>query len=297
MKVLVTNGNSRMALCIIRELKKKRHEVIVADHVKNSMCFFSNKVDKKFIYPSPYSKPEHFIEKIKEQVISLNIDSIIPVHEETFLISKNKNALKSIVYLSVPDYEAILKVHNKDILYKLLQSHSICTPKTIALNEFKNFNEIRDKFSGRIVLKPRQGGGNWGIFLLDIKNGYMAQIENYLKLTKIDPLRVLVQEWIPIKEKFSHVVIYQNGLFIQDFADRHLRDVPLSGGAGVLRRSCNPLQMTPISKKLFDAIGWHGIAEVEYVTHAETGEFYLIEINPRIWGGINSAFGCCWYVD
>jgi predicted ATP-grasp superfamily ATP-dependent carboligase len=47
--------------------------------------------------------------------------------------------------------------------------------------------------------------------------------------------------------------------------------------------------MTAISTKLFDAIQWHGIAEIEYVTHAETGEHYLIEINPRIWGGINSA--------
>jgi predicted ATP-grasp superfamily ATP-dependent carboligase len=47
--------------------------------------------------------------------------------------------------------------------------------------------------------------------------------------------------------------------------------------------------MTDISKRLFDHLRWHGIAEVEYVTHEETGEYYLIEVNPRIWGGVNSA--------
>jgi predicted ATP-grasp superfamily ATP-dependent carboligase len=47
--------------------------------------------------------------------------------------------------------------------------------------------------------------------------------------------------------------------------------------------------MTDISKRLFNQLNWHGIAEVEYVTHAETGTYYLIEINPRVWGGVNSA--------
>lgn len=289
MKVLVTNGNSRMALCIARDLNKKGHEVVVGDYMKNYMCSFSNKVSEDFIYPSPYSKPEEFIECIKQKIMQLKIDSIIPIHEETFLISKRQHELKDIVSLSVPNYESILSVHNKDLLYELLTLQSINTPKTLYLKDFNEFENVRDIFDGRIVLKPKQGGGNWGLFFPDVEKSYKVQIENYLKTTKVDISRVLVQEWIPTKEKFSHVVIYQHGKLIQDFADIHIRDFPISGGSGVLRRSCASSPMTEISKKLFDAIGWNGIAEVEYVKHAETGEYYLIEVNPRVWGGINSA--------
>ncbi|MBD1399346.1 ATP-grasp domain-containing protein [Pelovirga terrestris] len=289
MKILVTNANSRMALCITRALKKKGHDVVVADYIKNSMCFFSNKKSDYFIYPSPYSDPDGFISFILEKVKTLNIDVVFPVHEETFLLSKRKSEVEKHVGLAVPDYEPFLTVHNKDKLYDALIQQSIKTPKTLYLKDFSDYNEIKMKLPGKVVLKPRQGGGNWGIFFPDPVFCYNEQIKPYLKDLNVDIARVLVQEWIPTQEKYSHVVIYQNGQFIQDFADIHVRDFPLSGGSGVLRKTCDASPMTEISKHLFDDIGWHGMAEVEYVSHAETGEFYLIEINPRVWGGVNSA--------
>lgn len=289
MNALVTNGNSRMAFCILKNLKQRGHNVFVADFIKNSLCFYSNKITTKFIYPSPFSEPNGFINELKNFIEYKNIDVLMPVGEETFLISKHQQEFKKITSLSVPGYNSILKVHNKDNLEKCLRLKEIRHPKTIKLNALKDFSSLRDAFSGQVILKPRQGGGNWGVFIPDIKSDYELQILKYLQTIKVDASRVIVQELIPVKEKFSHVVIYQNGKFIQDFADVHLRDFPISGGAGVLRRSCDPSAMTSMSKKLFDSIGWNGVAEVEYVTHAETGDFYLIEVNPRIWGGINSA--------
>lgn len=140
----------------------------------------------------------------------------MPVHEETFLFSKNKEKFNDLL-LPIPEYDPLLKVHNKDILYDILQSLSILTPKTYPLSEFENFDDIRSKISGRIILKPRQGGGNWGLLLPNIKNSYSSQINNYLKSSNINPSRILVQEWIPVNEKFSHVVIYQHGKLVQDF--------------------------------------------------------------------------------
>lgn len=289
MNVLVTNGNSRMALCIVRELKRTGHRVIVGDYVKHALCFYSNKIDGNFIYPSPFSYPNDFIEAIKESISRYNIELIIPVHEETFLLAKKRDEFKSRVLLPLPDYRSILNVHNKNTLYNLLTQLSIPTPKTVPLDQFSTFREIAVEFTDQVVLKPRQGGGNWGLHRLRKGDDYSRQIEKYLATSKIDPSRVLVQEWIPVEKKFSHVVIYQENQFVQDFADIHLRDFPLGGGAGVLRRSCDPEPMTSLSKKLFDAIGWHGIAEVEYALHAESRKHYLIEVNPRVWGGINSA--------
>ena len=81
MKILVTNANSRMALCISRELYKQGHQVIVADYIKNSMCFLSNKKSDYFIYPSPYSEPDGFISVVLDKVKKLKIDVVFPVHE------------------------------------------------------------------------------------------------------------------------------------------------------------------------------------------------------------------------
>lgn len=289
MNVLITNANSRMALCLARSIVKKGHRVIVGDYVANALTFFSRYVSAKFVYPSPFSAPDEFLDNLMKKIRHHRIDLIIPIHEESFLISKHSKELKGITSLASPDYEAILSVHNKDKLNSLLKDLKILAPQTIPLSEMEDYEKIRDEFAGEVLLKPRQGGGNWGIHLLDSSRGYTQQVENYLAHSGVDKKRVLVQEWIPISKKYSHVVLYQNGKLVQDFSDCHLRDFPLGGGAGSLRISCDQGPMTDISKKLFDHLKWHGIAEVEYVTHGETGEYYIIEVNPRIWGGVNSA--------
>lgn len=289
MNILITNGNSRMALCIARSCSQSGHNVFVGDYIKHYMCSYSNKVKVKAMYPSPYSFPEEFIKWMIEFIKLYKIDIVIPVHEESFLISKKEDELKAIVSLGVPKYEKIIKVHNKSRLYELLCKLSIRTPKTLNLSEFKNYNDIKLRFEDKIILKPRQGGGNWALFVPDVQGDLNKQINEYLSANKINPNRILVQELIPVENKYSHVVVYQNGKLINDFSDIHIRDYPLKGGAGVLRISCDSSKMKQISIKIFDYLQWHGLAEVEFVTHAVTKEFYLIEINPRVWGGVNSA--------
>jgi len=289
MNVLVTNANSRMALCTARALAINGNTVIAADYVPNAMTFFSRYISKKFLYPSPFSAPSDFIHELSERLIQYNIDAIIPVHEETFLMSKHADSLRQLSKIALPEYSALLQLHNKDRLSTRLNNLGILAPKTIPLTALESFAGLRDLFPGKALLKPRQGGGNWGIQKLDPGKDFGPQIDKYLLESRIAKERILVQEWIPINKKYSHVVVYQKGKMVQDFADIHLRDFPYAGGAGTLRMSCDPGSMTQISKQLFDSLYWHGVAEIEYVTHAETGDYYLIEVNPRIWGGLNSA--------
>lgn len=164
MKILITNGNSRMALCVARELLKRGHKVVVSDYIRNSICFFSSKIKEFFIYPSPYSSPHDFIQNIIEKVKELKIDILFPIFEETFLISKYIDVFENIVAVAVPKYDSLLSVHNKDKLYDLLINNSITTPKTKFLHDFNDYNQIRKKFPGKIVLKPKQGEGIGGFF-------------------------------------------------------------------------------------------------------------------------------------
>lgn len=289
MKVLITNANSRMALCMTRRLAREGNRIIVGDYMAKPLASFSRYAWKNARYPSPYSAPEKFLETIADIIRAEHIDVILPIHEETFLFAKNKSLLQTNVKCCLPDYEAILKVHNKEFLHDYLVALNIDTPRTMRLSQSRGEDHIRAEMPGKLLLKPRQGGGNWGIFYLDQNRSYERQIHEYLSIHGIASDRVLLQQWIPGNHKYSHVVIYNKGRLVQDFADLHLRDFPLAGGAGCLRQTCQPDQFTNISKTLFDSLHWHGIAEVEYITHAESGVPYLIEVNPRIWGGVNSA--------
>lgn len=289
MRVLVTNANSRMSLCATRWLTQSGHQVIVADFIRHGIASVSRFACKSLRYPSPYSRPDDFLAWVARTIEHEKIEAILPIHEETFLLSKHAKAFREKVRLCLPDYDALLSVHDKARLSELLDKLAIRAPKTVRLVDVPTESSIRQMFNTQILLKPRQGGGNWAISLLNETVEYAGQIDRYLRTNGVAKERVLLQEWIPVSEKFSHAVVYQDGRLVQDFADLHLRDFPVSGGAGCLRTTCEAGPFRDISSKLFDSVRWHGVAELEYVRHSETGELYLIEVNPRIWGGLHSA--------
>jgi predicted ATP-grasp superfamily ATP-dependent carboligase len=140
-----------------------------------------------------------------------------------------------------------------------------------------------------VVLKPRQGGGNYAIkFVYDIKD----LKRTYLGHAQDNGLRfeqLLIQEYIPVKNKYSQVMIFKNGRPCAKFTDIHLRDYPFHGGAGCFRMSTTFPEIEWYTERILGYLNWHGIAEAEYITDQRDGRPYLIEINPRIWGGINSA--------
>jgi len=42
-------------------------------------------------------------------------------------------------------------------------------------------------------------------------------------------------------------------------------------------------------RDLLDWLDWHGLACIEYIGDADTGEFVLVEINPRMWQSLAGA--------
>lgn len=190
-------------------------------------------------------------------------------------------------FCTIPSYQNILRVHNKWELFKLAISLNIKVPLTIPLPEILISETNLRNLTYPAFLKPRQGGGNWQIYYVNSKEELLSVTQKMKELNLLD--RILYQEYVPAGKKFSHAVVYNKGKRISFFTDLHIRDYPYTGGSGCCRVSVKEPAIEQIGQKLFDEIRWHGLAEIEIIKHQKTGEFYLIEVNPRIWGGINSA--------
>jgi predicted ATP-grasp superfamily ATP-dependent carboligase len=74
------------------------------------------------------------------------------------------------------------------------------------------------------------------------------------------------------------------------FSHRRIREKPPSGGVSVLRESI-PLDddLLEASVGLLKGLGWQGVAMLEYKRDANTGVYYLMEINGRLWGSVQLA--------
>jgi protein-tyrosine-phosphatase/predicted ATP-grasp superfamily ATP-dependent carboligase len=96
---------------------------------------------------------------------------------------------------------------------------------------------------------------------------------------------VLEQAWIPGRG-VGVEMLYDRGRMAMQFMHQRMHEWPLTGGASTLRRAAEPdAALLDASRRLLDALRWHGAGMVEWRMSAQ-GRPYLMEINPRLWGSL-----------
>ena len=77
------------------------------------------------------------------------------------------------------------------------------------------------------------------------------------------------------------------------FSHRRVREKPPSGGVSVVSQSVElDEEMVEHAKKLLSAVGWQGVAMVEFKRDNRDGQAKLMEINGRFWGTLQLAITC-----
>jgi hypothetical protein len=76
------------------------------------------------------------------------------------------------------------------------------------------------------------------------------------------------------------------GEAVAAFQHERIREIPLTGGVSVMRRSA-PLRpgMLRDAVRLLRALRWRGVAMVEYRHEPATDRYWCVEVNGRFWGG------------
>lgn len=282
MSVIVTNAKNRIAYCIVKSLGEKGIDVFTADFVPLSMAFVSRFSKGHFLYPSPFKEQEAFVESIVENARRLRAEVLIPVFEETYLLSKFKEVVSRHVNMVIPDYDQILITHNKDKWLPIAQRLNIPVPRTVSPNELRKGDFERLEFP--VLIKPKQGGGAWGIVQAN-------SWEELKALLRKDSHAGRPWERFFVQEKIAGTVycvamLMNHGVIKGHVVYKQLRDLPFSGGQATLRVSVDQPDVVVYMKRLLEELNWHGICQADFLVEGETGIPYLIDINPRFWGSL-----------
>src|SRR5206468_7815766 len=107
----------------------------------------------------------------------------------------------------------------------------------------------------------------------------------YSRVAALHP-EILVQEWIPGTADQLMIVggyVTGNSEPLAYFTARKIIQSPDDFGTGCLVESCDIPELVEPTLRLWRALDHQGMAEVEYKYDLRTGEYKLIEINPRHW--------------
>jgi len=284
MSAIVTNAKNRIAYTIVRSLGQRGIDVYTADFVPLSMSFASRFSKGHFIYPSPFKDQRSFIDCIIKNVRRLKAQVLIPVFEETFLLSKYRDIVSDHVAMAIPDYDQVLTAHNKDRWMPLARSLGVPVPRTFSIKTLRDNGFDRSSLHFPLLIKPYQGGGAWGI-------SHIETLAELNALLSYDAYLDRPWERFCVQEKIRgpvHCVamLFNHGHRRGHVVYQQLRDLPFTGGQATLRVSIDSPVAAGHFGRLLENLSWHGICQADFIVEEGTGTPYLIDINPRFWGSL-----------
>lgn len=238
--------------------------------------------DKIFQIPYPSAGSNELIDRIEQIHQSERIDVLIPNFDaELFAFMKNENRLKEIgVRTFLPSLKQFQE-RDKDKLPEFGKKYNIKVPESLNLGSQNQISEIKEKFEFPVMVKGQ------------FYDAYIAYNPEQVKqaFNKVSAkwgLPVIIQEFV----KGTEV----NVIALGDGNGNTIAAVPMrkqyitDKGKAWSGITLSDEKMLEITRKLIRQTKWKGGMELELIKTV-SGEYYLIEINPRIPAWVYLAVG------
>ena len=287
-KVLVTYAWNRVAYIIVRSLTTKGIDVYVGDSSTLAMAR-SSKYCKGFLkYPSFYRNPIAFVDSVVDYCKKNKIGIYLPVHEETFVVSRYIDRFKDAgIVVPVSEFSKLVKVHRKDSVIKYAESLGIPVPKTFKPKTFQEAEELLDECVYPLVIKQINTNSAKGVFYahsreeaLDILRRIQGDKSN--ENSEAPPL---LQEYVS-GSGYGVSLLFNRGELRAFFTHKRLREKTYTGGTSTLRVGTRNALLEEYAIHLLKSLKWHGVAMVEFKYNEDEKKAWLLEVNPRFWGSL-----------
>lgn len=284
MRVLITDGNFKHTLAAVRSLGRRGIEVTSLSHLPLSLSSHSRYCTRQIRAPNPEKDPS-FAQFVLDLVQRESFDVLLPISFAAVMqLSAIREDLERYVHTPLPAASALAIAGSKDRTMELAEEIGVPLPRTYYPQGEDDLKAIGDAVSFPVVVKGSEESGYVGY-----ANSQKELIEQYRKIQRYSPI---VQEYIT-GDGYGFFALYNHGSPRAIFMHRRIREYPVTGGPSSCAESVYDPHLRDLGLRMLDALDWHGVAMVEFKKDQRTGEYVLMEINPKFWGslGISIAAG------
>jgi predicted ATP-grasp superfamily ATP-dependent carboligase len=204
------------------------------------------------------------------------------------LASRYHKLLASEYRMTVPPWEKLNRVCDKRQLNDLAHNLGIAYPWSAWPKNREELAILDCPFP--VILKPaiRPEGGSLAIPKAWPAEDRQSLLKRYDEACAvIEAENLLVQEIIPGngESQFSYAALCKDGFPVASVVARRTRQYPMDFGQfSTYVETVDEPQILEPSKKLLAAVGFTGLAEIEYKRDPRNGKYKVLDINPRVWG-------------
>jgi predicted ATP-grasp superfamily ATP-dependent carboligase len=229
--------------------------------------------------------------------------AIFPTRDDDLVfLDRHRSELEPYYSIVAPEGPVLRVCLDKYETYLAAERAGIASPRCWMVEGPSDVTRVAKEVSYPCVLKPvsahrwRQGD-NWKL-VGERKAIAVASKEElaaeYRSIARADK-RAVVQELVPGGDDSLLVeacYLDRDSRYVAGFEVQKLVQSPEGFGTGCIVQSVSRPDLVAPTKRLLESIGFSGVAEVEYKRDARTGEYKLIEINPRPWDQHRLGYAC-----
>jgi D-aspartate ligase len=219
---------------------------------------------------------------------------VFPTRDDDLVfLNRFRKELEVYFNLVVPDTAPLQGCLDKWQTAEWAERAGVASPKYWVLRQREDIDAVAKQIAYPCVLKPLSAhywrhGANWRIVgsrkAIEIQSEAELRRE-YLAIAEADE-RALLQELIPGGDNnlvIAACYMDRGARWVAGFNTRKLVQVPERFGTGCIVESVDTPELFDPAERILRAMGFRGIAEVEFKWDERDRKFKLIEINPRAW--------------
>lgn len=295
-RAIVTDADKRLGLYVIRSLGRAgcRVTALAGEGTPAPIGFSSRYAAECRRLPAGEYR-DVLVETIEE--LAPTHDLLMPVATYTLkLVAAAEDRLRPLLPFYIPDLESLRRASDKQATTRIAREAGVPVPETWEDLDPDAIEGWADELGDRLplVIKYRDGmrSGGWDpaerYSIVRSPSGFAAE---YRRMHEIGEYP-LVQEYVEGGGYGFFTITNQASRPVATFCHRRLREYPVSGGPSTLCESFHDERLVELGTRLLQAMEWRGVAMVEFKRDRTTGEYKLLEINPRFWGSLPLALHC-----
>ena len=288
MKILVTDGDYKHTLGVVRSLGRQGHHVGVLAQGPRELAASSKFCSN--VELTPRLTFDNFAGVVVNVLERTQYDLLMPVgYLSTLAAASCREEVTLHTRLEVADSAKIEFAADKKRIRELGLKLGLNTPCTYYPATIEEARELAGQLKYPVVLKPPSEALPKGIRIVKSQNEFMPAFEGLRAAWPSSPYDLpIVQTFIP-GYGCGFFALYQNGVCKRVFMHRRIREYPPSGGGSCCAESFYDPALKEAGTKLLDALNWHGVAMVEFRYDPGQKKYTLLEVNPKFWGSLDLA--------
>lgn len=210
------------------------------------------------------------------------VDVLLPcIETEILVVAKNKNKFaEQDIALALSDYTTLLEGIDKLKVAERCQALGLPCARTLALDNDDDLEKL-EQLGLPFIVKPRVGYGSRGI-------QFIESMQERANLKALLGQGYVAQTFVPSGKGSNYMfstVLDGKGHCLAQFQSKSTQTLFAFGGPATAGKPVHDPVLVEYGQRLAHSLPtWRGVANFEFLKCRDTGQYFFVDLNPRVWG-------------